>query len=79
MDSDEQTHLRIAAPRSETPLEPAVIAAGAFFVGWAVGSGRVVWLQHEVKLLSQSVASWVIELAQEAFEEKNPGLHRTSG
>ncbi len=61
----------------ETPVQwsdPRVIGVGALFLGFALGSGRLKWLQTELTRVGVSVGTLVLHQFSRSLQEHNPQL-----
>ncbi len=76
MNGENQSRVRSPVHSVKSLSEPVVIAAGAFFVGLVLGSGRWSWFGRETSRLARSLGVLALQYASDAFEEKNPELFR---
>ncbi len=58
--------------------DPKIIGAGAFFLGFAIASGRVNWLVDGLTQLGGSVGSLVLTHFSRSLREHNPQIFNSS-
>lgn len=54
--------------------DPIVIGAGAFFLGFVIGSGRWNWFGKEAGKIASSLGTLALNSIAKSFQEHNPNL-----